>query len=144
LDRGADRRRPILSSAFTATTYGWTPGSERGCFGGLNRTGGNCRIEGSSGVKRYVKWSAKPITGATGMPIRRYVENGVVFRPQTLSAMSNAFAAATETLGIGGDEIKRQAVAKFIIKLAQEDGNLDATTLRDRAVAALGDSIQVT
>ena len=72
------------------------------------------------------------------MPIRRYVEKGVVFTPQALSAMSKAFEASTETLGIGSDEPKRRAVAKFLIRLAQEDDSLDATTLRDRAVAALG------
>jgi hypothetical protein len=52
--------------------------------------------------------------------------------------MSKAFAATTETLGIGSDEAKRLAVAKFIIRLAQEDKSLDASALRDRAVAALG------
>jgi hypothetical protein len=72
------------------------------------------------------------------MPIGRYVQKGVVFSPQALSAMSKAFEASTETLGIGSDEAKRRAVAKFLIRLAQEDDSLNATTLRDRAVAALG------
>jgi hypothetical protein len=73
------------------------------------------------------------------MPIRRYVEKGVVFTPQALSAMSKAFEATTEILGIGRDEAKRQAVAKFIIRLAQEDRNgIDAARLRDKALAALG------
>ena len=67
------------------------------------------------------------------MPIRRYVEDGVVFTPKTLSAMSHALQDTTEIL-----ERKRQAVAKFIIRLAGEDDSLDATTLRRRAVAALG------
>jgi hypothetical protein len=75
------------------------------------------------------------------MPIRRYVEQGVVFTPEVLSVMSKAFTAAIETLEIGCDEIKRQAVAKFIIRLAQEDGNLDAAALRDRAVAVFGGPI---
>src|ERR1700722_395385 len=78
------------------------------------------------------------ITGGTEMPIRRYVEKGVVFAPQALSAMSKALEATTEILGIEGDEAKRQAVAKFIIRLAREDDSLDAAELRDRAVAALG------
>jgi hypothetical protein len=55
--------------------------------------------------------------------------------------MSNAFTAATEVLEIGGDEIKRAAVARFIIRLAQEDGNMDAVALRDRAVAVFGGPI---
>jgi hypothetical protein len=33
---------------------------------------------------------------------------------------------------------QRRAVAKFIIRLAQEGASLDAAALRDRAVAALG------
>jgi hypothetical protein len=75
------------------------------------------------------------------MPIRRYAEHGVVFTPEVLSVLSNTFTAATEVLEIGGDEIKRAAVARFIIRLAQEDGNLDAAALRDRAVAVFGGPI---
>jgi len=74
------------------------------------------------------------------MPIRRYVENGV-FRSEALSAMGKAFDAAIWTLGIGADEIKREAVAKVIIGLAQKDGNLDAATLHRQAVAAFGDPV---
>ena len=77
------------------------------------------------------------------MPIRRYVEHGVIFTPQTLSKMSEAFTAAVETLEIGADEIKRQAVAQFIIRLAREDGEFDATALRDRAVAAFRDDAAI-
>jgi hypothetical protein len=77
------------------------------------------------------------ITGGAAMPIRRYVEKGVVFTPQALSAMSKALEATREILGIR-DEAKRQAVARFIIRLAQEDASFDAATLRDKAVAALG------
>ena len=72
------------------------------------------------------------------MPIRRYVKEGVVFTPQALSAMGKALEATTEILGINGDESKRQVVAKFIIRLAQENRGLNADTLRDKAVAALG------
>ena len=72
------------------------------------------------------------------MPIRRYVEKGVVFTPQALSAMSEALEDTTEILGIEGNEAKRQTVAKFIIRLAREDNSLNAAELRDRAVAALG------
>jgi hypothetical protein len=75
------------------------------------------------------------------MPIRRYVEHGVIFTSEVLLTMSNAFTAAREALEIGGDEIKRAAVARFIIRLAQEDGNLDAVDLRDRAVAVFGGPI---
>jgi hypothetical protein len=71
------------------------------------------------------------------MPIRRYVEEGV-FTPQALSAMSKALEATTEILGIEGDEARRRAVARFIIRLARKDDSLDAAELRDKAVAALG------
>ena len=73
------------------------------------------------------------------MPIRRYLKKEVVFAPQALSAMSKALEAATEALGIGSDDATRRAVAEFIIGLAQEDDSLDAATLRDKALAALGD-----
>jgi hypothetical protein len=72
------------------------------------------------------------------MPIGRYVENGVVFTPQALSAMSKALEATTEILRIGGDEKQRQIVARFIIRTAKEDGSLDAAALRDRVLTALG------
>ena len=72
------------------------------------------------------------------MPIRRYVEKGVVFTPQALSAMNKALEVTTEILGIEGDEAKRQAVARFIIRLSREDNSLGAAEMRDKAVAALG------
>jgi hypothetical protein len=72
------------------------------------------------------------------MPIRRYVEDGRVFAPRELSEMSKALEAATDALGFGSDDAKRQAIAKFIIRLAQEERDLDAETLRDRTVIALG------
>jgi hypothetical protein len=75
--------------------------------------------------------------GGREMPIRRYVEKGVVFTPQALSAMSTALEATVEILGIR-DEAKRQAVARFIVRVAHEDANFDAATLRDKALAALG------
>jgi hypothetical protein len=61
------------------------------------------------------------------MPIRRYVEEGV-FTPQALSAMSKALEATAEILGIAGDEVKRRAVARFIIRLAQEDERPNCVT----------------
>ena len=67
------------------------------------------------------------------MPIRRYVENGV-FTSDALSAMSKAFEAAIWTLGPESDETKREAVAKFIIQSARNDGSLDVATLHRRAV----------
>jgi hypothetical protein len=61
-----------------------------------------------------------------------------VFTPQALSAMSKALEATTKILGIEGDEARRRAVARFIIRLARKDDSLDAVELRDEAVAALG------
>ena len=52
--------------------------------------------------------------------------------------MSQAVEETTRILGIKGDERKRQAVAKLLIRLAQGNDSPDATTLRDQAVAALG------
>ena len=72
------------------------------------------------------------------MPIRRYMHEGAVFSPQALSAMSQALIVTVEILGLGSDEEKRRDVARFLIRLMQEDGSLDAITLRDRAIAALG------
>ena len=72
------------------------------------------------------------------MPIGRYMEKGAVFTPQAISAMSKALEATADTLGINGNEEKRRAVAKFILRLAQDDDSLDAAALHDRAVTALG------
>ena len=63
------------------------------------------------------------------MPIRRYLGEGVFFRPKAVSAMSKALVETTEILGIDGDEKQRQAVARFIIRLAREDASLDAAEL---------------
>ena len=51
--------------------------------------------------------------------------------------MGKALEATAEILEVGSDEAKRRAIAKFIIRVAKEDGSLDAVALRDRAVAAL-------
>jgi hypothetical protein len=72
------------------------------------------------------------------MPIRRYVKHGVTFTPQALASMSRALEDVTDILGIDGDEAKRRDVARFIIRLAQEDRNPDEASLRERTVAALG------
>jgi hypothetical protein len=74
------------------------------------------------------------------MPIRRYVEKGV-FTSEALSVMGKAFEAAMWTLGPERDETKREAVARFIIRLAENDSSLDATTLHRRAVVAFGDPV---
>ena len=71
------------------------------------------------------------------MPIRRYVEEGV-FSSEALSVMGKAFQAAIWTLGPECDETKREAVAKFIIRLARNDDSLDLATLHRRAVAEFG------
>jgi hypothetical protein len=60
------------------------------------------------------------------------------FTPQAISSMGQALEETTAILGVGGDETRRQAVAKFIIRVASEDGSLDAKALRDRAVTPLG------
>jgi dephospho-CoA kinase len=72
------------------------------------------------------------------MPIGRFVEDGVVFSPDDLSAMSKALEETSRILGIEADENQRQIVARFIIKIAQEDDQLDAAALRERVFAELG------
>jgi hypothetical protein len=57
------------------------------------------------------------------MPIRRYVEEGV-FSSEALTVMGKAFEAAMWSLGTECGETKREAVAKFIIRLARNDGSL--------------------
>jgi hypothetical protein len=69
------------------------------------------------------------------MSIKRYIEKGVVFSREDLSSMGKALEETCARLGISSDEAKRRDVAKFIIQLTQEDCNLDAAALRDRAVA---------
>jgi hypothetical protein len=68
--------------------------------------------------------------------IKMPMQKGVVFTPTSLSAIGKALTDTAEILG--SDKAKRQAVAKFIIRLAIEDAKLDAASLRDRAVVALG------
>ena len=72
------------------------------------------------------------------VPIRRYMEGGVVFGPAVLSAMNKAFEAAIWTLGPDSDEMKRESVARAIIQLARE-GDFDAASLHRRAIAAISD-----
>jgi hypothetical protein len=78
------------------------------------------------------------------MPIRAYLStSGASFSPETVAAMGKAFEDAAGILGIPpGDAAKREALAKFLIRLTQEDSGLAAATMRDKAVVALGGSIR--
>src|ERR1700721_966200 len=69
------------------------------------------------------------------MPIRRYMRD---CSQQALSAMSQELIVTEAILGTGRYKAKRRDGARFLIRLMQEDGSLDAITLRDRTVAALG------
>jgi hypothetical protein len=79
------------------------------------------------------------------MPIRAYLPtSGASFSPESLTNMGAALDGAVDILGIEPrDETKREAVARFIIKLAEIDGGVDAASLRDKAVMALGGSIHL-
>ena len=77
------------------------------------------------------------------MPIEAYLPtSGASFGPESVANMGKALEGAVDILGIGSsDETKREAVARFIIKLAEIDGG--AASLRDKAVMALGGSIHL-
>ena len=66
------------------------------------------------------------------MPIRRYVQHAV-FTPEVLSVMGTAFEAAIWTLGPECDEMKREAVAQFIIQLR----GMTATLMRRPYIVGL-------
>jgi hypothetical protein len=69
---------------------------------------------------------------------------GASFSPESATNMGKALDGAVDILGIDrGDETKREAVARFIIKLAEIDGGVDAASLRDQAVMALGGSVHL-
>jgi hypothetical protein len=56
--------------------------------------------------------------------------------------MGKAFEDAVSVIGIGPrDDTKREAVARFLLHLAEIDGGLDSGALRDKASMALGGSI---
>jgi hypothetical protein len=82
---------------------------------------------------------------SNGMPIVAYLPtSGAIFGPEAVTNMEKAFDDAVDALGIGPhDETKREAVARFIIKLAEIDGGVDAASLRDKAVMALSGSIHL-
>jgi hypothetical protein len=83
--------------------------------------------------------------GSDGMPIEAYLPtSGATFGPEAVTNMGKALEDAADILGIGpSDETKREAVARFIIKLAEVDGGVDAASLRDKAVMALDGSIHL-
>jgi hypothetical protein len=79
------------------------------------------------------------------MTISAYLPtSGASFSPESATNMGKALDGAVDILGIDrGDETKREAVARFIIKLAEIDGGVDAASLRDQAVMALGGSVHL-
>jgi hypothetical protein len=76
------------------------------------------------------------------MQITAYLPtSGASFGPDAVASMAKAFEDAVAIIGIGPcDETKREAVARFILRLAEIDGGLDSATLRDKAIMALGGS----
>jgi hypothetical protein len=75
------------------------------------------------------------------MPIEAYLPtSGASFGPEALTNMGKALEDAVDIFGIGPSD---EAVARFIIKLAEIDGGVDAASLRDKAVMALGGSIHL-
>jgi hypothetical protein len=81
----------------------------------------------------------------TQMPIRAYLPtSGPSFDPEVVANMGRAFDGAVDDLGIGPrDESKREAVARFIILLAEMDGGAEVSTMRDKVIVALGDSTHI-
>ena len=70
--------------------------------------------------------------------------SGASFGPKAVASMAKAFDEAVAVIGIGPrDETKREAVARFILHLAEIDGGLNLAILRDKAIMALGGSIHV-
>jgi hypothetical protein len=78
------------------------------------------------------------------MPIEAYLPtSGASFGPEAGTNMGKALEEAVDILKIGpSDETKREAVARFIIELAEIDGGVDAASLRDKAVMALARLMQ--
>jgi hypothetical protein len=83
--------------------------------------------------------------GSNEMTINAYLPTaGASFSPESATNMGKALDGALDILGIEpSDETKREAVARFIIKLAEIDGGVDEASLRDKAVMALGGSVHL-
>jgi hypothetical protein len=71
------------------------------------------------------------------MPIKKYLGPDSFDREAT-AALGRAFGRAVAVLGVDEDEMRREAVAQFIIQLARWDANLGADALFERTIAALG------
>jgi hypothetical protein len=68
------------------------------------------------------------------MPIRRYIEDGVVFDPEAIEAMSRALEETCKALHINGHIHDREVIATRVIDLAR-NGVMDAKALSERVVA---------
>jgi hypothetical protein len=92
-----------------------------------------------------VPWYAWRKAWEQRMPIEAYLPtSGASFGPEAATNMGKALEDTVDILGIGpSDETKREAVARFIIKLAEVDGGVDAASLRDKAVMGLDGSIHL-
>ena len=69
--------------------------------------------------------------------VELYLEPGA-FDPEAVATMNRAFQGSVGALGVDDDEMRREAVAQFVIHLARWDESLDDTALRERTIAALG------
>jgi hypothetical protein len=70
------------------------------------------------------------------MSLRRYL-GSETFDPETTVKMSRAFLRAVQTLGVEHDDVRREAVAQFIIQMIQWNGRQDENALYTNTVTAM-------
>ena len=145
--KACTRRHPdLFPSSGSIAPYRRTFCFYGSCFG--HRRHRHARIAGPRRQRRVragrnaplAGWPC-PTTGARSSRLRHDrggdpCRSDAEFHPSRSSQGADALEPTTEILQIEGDEAKRRAVAKFIIRLAREDDSVNAAELRDKAVAA--------
>lgn len=70
------------------------------------------------------------------MPLKRVLGESRNFDPKSIAILTEAFDGVTAKLGLRAT-VEREKAAHLIIRLAQGETSLDATKLRDEAIALL-------
>jgi hypothetical protein len=73
------------------------------------------------------------------MPFWRHIKSGLIFSPEDLVEMSQAYESAIAELGVPPEvKMRRETIAQFIIDLARVDGRIQAAVLLRGTLKALG------
>jgi hypothetical protein len=71
------------------------------------------------------------------VPLKRMLSENRSFDPKAIAILLEAYGGVVSELGLGPPE-ERESAAHLVLQVALDQTGLDATSLRDKAIALMG------